>query len=73
MLMTWMQDKKSHHWSLGLQFVQLMKNQAYHAGIKYEAVQPNIWMQDKDWTKHIKSTARSVRKHYEQERIVRDC
>jgi hypothetical protein len=40
MLCTWMQDKKTDHWSEGLRFVQL-KNRAYHSGIKrtpYEAV-----------------------------------
>lgn len=34
MLMIWMQAEKSSHWSTGLWFAQLMKNQSYHAGIK---------------------------------------
>ena len=41
MLTTWMQDEKNRHWSQGLRFVQLMKNRAYHSGIKmspYEAL-----------------------------------
>lgn len=41
MLTTWMQDNDNSHWSEGLRFVQLMKNRAFHAGIKqspYEAL-----------------------------------
>ena len=41
MLITWMQDNKTSHWSQGLRYVQLMKNSAYHSGIKrspYEAM-----------------------------------
>jgi Integrase zinc binding domain len=41
MLTTWMQDEKNRHWSQGLRFIQLMKNRAYHSGIKmspYEAL-----------------------------------
>jgi len=34
MLTTWMKDRKSSNWSEGLRFIQLMKNQAYHSGIK---------------------------------------
>lgn len=34
MLITWMQDRKSSHWSEGLRFIQLMKNETYHSGIK---------------------------------------
>ena len=34
MFTTWMQDEKNSHWSIGLRFVQLMKNRAYHSGIK---------------------------------------
>ncbi|XP_050313667.1 KRAB-A domain-containing protein 2-like [Anthonomus grandis grandis] len=34
MLMTWMDDKNCTRWSEGLRFVQLMKNRAYHDGIK---------------------------------------
>ncbi|XP_071051121.1 KRAB-A domain-containing protein 2-like [Onthophagus taurus] len=41
MLTTWMQDNDNSHWSEGIRFVQLMKNRAFHAGIKqtpYEAL-----------------------------------
>nr|XP_022909463.1 SCAN domain-containing protein 3-like [Onthophagus taurus] len=41
MLTTWMQDSDSNRWSDGLRFVQLMKNKAFHSGIKrtpYEAL-----------------------------------
>jgi len=41
MLATWLQDNKTKKWSNGLQFVQLMKNRAYHHGTKhspYEAM-----------------------------------
>ncbi|XP_022194657.2 KRAB-A domain-containing protein 2-like [Nilaparvata lugens] len=41
MLSTWMQDEQTNHWSEGLKFVQLMKNRAFHSGIKrtpYEAL-----------------------------------
>lgn len=41
MLTTWMQDNDSDRWSDGLRFVQLMKNRAFHSGIKrtpYEAL-----------------------------------
>lgn len=41
MLITWMQDQKISHWSEGLCFIQLMKNQTYHSDIKmtpYEAL-----------------------------------
>ncbi|XP_050307832.1 KRAB-A domain-containing protein 2-like [Anthonomus grandis grandis] len=34
MLMTWMDDENCTRWSEGLRFVQLMKNRAYHDGIK---------------------------------------
>lgn len=34
MLMTWMKDENCEKWSEGLRFVQLMKNRAYHDGIK---------------------------------------
>lgn len=40
-MLTWMQDEKTQHWSQGLRFIQLMKNRAYHSGIKmspYEAL-----------------------------------
>jgi len=41
MLMTWMRDNNTSKWSEGLRFIQLMKNHAYHKGIKrspYEAL-----------------------------------
>lgn len=41
MLTTWMQDNKTSKWADGLRFVQVMKNRAYHSGIKrspYEAL-----------------------------------
>lgn len=34
MLTTWMQQNDTNKWSKGLQFVQFMKNCAYHSGIK---------------------------------------
>lgn len=34
MLTTWMQDNNTNHWAEGLRFVQLMKNQSFHSGIK---------------------------------------
>jgi len=34
MLIIWMHDRKSSHWSEGLRFIQLMKNKAYNSGIK---------------------------------------
>ncbi|XP_029344265.1 SCAN domain-containing protein 3 isoform X1 [Acyrthosiphon pisum] len=34
MLITWMEDRKSSHWSEGLRFIQLMKNKTYNLGIK---------------------------------------
>lgn len=34
MLMTWMNDENCKRWSEGLKFVQLMKNWAFHDGIK---------------------------------------
>lgn len=34
MLGTWLQDNKTKNWSEGLKFVQFMKNQASHHGIK---------------------------------------
>ncbi|XP_050313675.1 KRAB-A domain-containing protein 2-like [Anthonomus grandis grandis] len=34
MLMTWMDDENCTRWSEGLRYVQLMKNRAYHDGIK---------------------------------------
>lgn len=40
-LATWLQDNKTKKWSEGLKFVQLMKNQSLHHGIKcspYEAM-----------------------------------
>lgn len=33
MLASWMTDNKSSNWSIGLKFVQFMKNRAHHAGI----------------------------------------
>jgi len=33
MLASWMTDNKSTNWSIGLKFVQFMKNRAHHAGI----------------------------------------
>lgn len=41
MLITWMEQEKCSNWSQGLRFIQLMKNRAYHSGIKcspYEAL-----------------------------------
>lgn len=41
MLITWMQTNITSKWSEGLKFIQLMKNRAFHAGIKqspYEAM-----------------------------------
>ena len=34
MLTSWMIDQQTTNWSEGLRFVQLMKNRAYHSGIK---------------------------------------
>jgi len=34
MLASWMTDNKSTNWSVGLKFVQFMKNRAHHSGIK---------------------------------------
>ena len=41
MLMTWLQSNSATHWGDGLRFIHLMKNRAYHEGIKcspYEAM-----------------------------------
>ena len=41
MLMTWLESNLTTHWSDGLQFIQVMRNRAYHEGIKcspYEAM-----------------------------------
>lgn len=41
MVWAWMQDEQTNHWSDWLRFVQLMKNRAFHSGIKrtpYEAL-----------------------------------
>lgn len=41
MVSAWMQDEQTNCWSDGLCFVQLMKNSAFHSGIKrkpYEAL-----------------------------------
>ncbi|KAK7573634.1 hypothetical protein V9T40_010825 [Parthenolecanium corni] len=41
MLSGWLHENKTERWSQGLRFVQLMKNRAYHSGIKttpYEAM-----------------------------------
>ncbi|XP_070208806.1 KRAB-A domain-containing protein 2-like [Littorina saxatilis] len=34
MLTAWMSDHQTTRWSLGLKFVQFMKNRAYHSGLK---------------------------------------
>ena len=34
MLMMWLQSNSTTHWGDGLRFIQLMKNRAYHEGIK---------------------------------------
>ena len=34
MLIAWMSDNNTQDWSIGLRFVQNMKNSAYHSGIK---------------------------------------
>ena len=34
MLMAWLQSNLATHWSDGLQFIQVMKNRAYHESIK---------------------------------------
>ncbi|KFD66209.1 hypothetical protein M514_10253 [Trichuris suis] len=34
MLCTWMQDKRTDRWNEGLRLVKLMKNRAFHSGIK---------------------------------------
>ena len=39
--MTWLQSNSTTHWDDGLRFIQVMKNRAYHEGIKcspYEAM-----------------------------------
>ena len=44
MLTTWLQSNSTTHWGDGLRFVQIMKNRAYHEGIKcspYEAMSVN--------------------------------
>ena len=41
MLTTWLHSNATTHWADGLRFVQVMKNRAYHEGLKcspYEAV-----------------------------------
>ena len=41
MLMTWLQSNLTTHWGNGLRFIHVMKNRAYHQGIKcspYEAI-----------------------------------
>ena len=41
MLMTWLQSNSTTHWGDGLRFIQVIKNRAYHEGIKcssYEAM-----------------------------------
>jgi len=46
MLMTCMRDNNTSKWSEGLRFIQLMKNRAYHKGIKrlpYEALY-SLWL-----------------------------
>ena len=34
MLMTWLQSNSATHWGDGLQFIQVMKNRAFHEGMK---------------------------------------
>ena len=34
MRMTWLQSNSTTHWGDGLRFIQVMKNRAYHEGIK---------------------------------------
>ena len=34
MLVTWLQSNSTTHWGDGLRFIQIMKNRAYHEGIK---------------------------------------
>ena len=34
MLISWMSDNNSQDWTVGIKFVQQMKNASYHAGIK---------------------------------------
>ena len=42
MLMTWLQSNSTTHWSDGLQFIQVMKNIAYHEGIKCLPYEPML-------------------------------
>ena len=41
MLMAWLQSNSTTHWGDGPRFIQVMKNRAYHEGVKcspYEAM-----------------------------------
>ena len=50
MLMTWLQTNSTAHWGDGLRFIQVLKNRAYHEGIKCSPYEATF----ESWIKNIK-------------------
>lgn len=75
MLMTWMDDENCRRWSEGLRFVQLMKNRAYHDGIKrapYAAMFGHDIKVGLSTSAFPKETIENIRTEEELEKVVRE-
>ena len=46
MLITWLSDNNSTDWTMGLKFVQFMKNTSHHFGINQT---PTFWVRPSHW------------------------
>ncbi|XP_050293792.1 KRAB-A domain-containing protein 2-like [Anthonomus grandis grandis] len=75
MLMTWMDDENCTRWSEGLRFVQLMKNRAYHDGIKqapYAAIFGHDIKVGLSTSAFPKEAIENLRTEEELEKVVRE-
>ena len=51
-IMTWLQSNSTSHWGDGLRFIQVMKNKAYHEGIKFSSYEAMFGQPMKVGLKH---------------------
>ena len=63
MIFTWMSDNETTEWSIGLLFVQFMKNRSYHSGIKRSPYEAMFGQPAKVGLEHLSFTSCRVKAH----------
>ena len=71
-IFTWMSDNETTQWSIGLLFVQFMKNRSYHSGIRQSPYEAMFGQPAKVGLEHL-SLPTAVAKHIRTEEELEMC